>query len=69
MDFCCPERRLIVEVDGNVHDDQVEYDAARTEYLAAYGYHMIRFRNEAVLSDLNAVLKQIAVAAEALEDR
>ncbi len=65
VDFCCPQRRLIVELDGAVHDNQAEYDATRTEQLAAYGYRVIRFRNEAVLSDRESVLKQIAAAADA----
>jgi very-short-patch-repair endonuclease len=65
VDFCCPQCRLIVELDGDVHESQAEYDAARTEQLAAYGYRVIRFRNEAVLNDLSTVLKQIAAVATA----
>ncbi|CCF82657.1 conserved hypothetical protein [Nitrolancea hollandica Lb] len=48
-----------------MHLDQAEYDAARTEHLAAYGYRVIRFRNEAALNDLATVLAQIATAAGA----
>jgi very-short-patch-repair endonuclease len=65
LDFCCTERRLVVELDGSVHDepDRAPYDAGRTEDLAAYGYRVIRFRNDAVFTDLEAVLDQIRRAA------
>lgn len=65
VDFYCPQFKLVIELDGDVHANQAEYDAARTEHLAAYGYRVIRFRNEAVLSDLSTVLEQIAAAADA----
>jgi very-short-patch-repair endonuclease len=59
VDFCCPAQRLIGEVDGDVHDRQVDRDAARTEYLAQRGYRVLRFRNEAVMADLDTVLGAI----------
>lgn len=69
VDFYCPQLKLVIELDGDVHANQAEYDAARTEQLAAYGYRVIRFRNEAVLGDLTSVLKQIAATVEALKDQ
>ena len=63
LDFCCSERRLVIEVDGGVHAEQVEYDEGRTEHLRVYGYRVIRFRNEEVLGDLRSVLDQILRAA------
>ena len=59
LDFYCSRYKLVVELDGGVHDARVEQDAARTAYLGTYGYRVIRFRNEDVLSDLPAVLAQI----------
>jgi very-short-patch-repair endonuclease len=59
LDFCCPERKLVVEVDGRVHDGQIAYDLARTEWLERFGYRVLRFRNEEVLSDLGTVLRCI----------
>jgi very-short-patch-repair endonuclease len=59
VDFYCPERRLVVEVDGEIHDTQVEYDTARTECLEQRGYRLIRFRNQEVLEDLAVVLQKI----------
>ena len=63
LDFVCAEKRLIVEVDGAVHDDQMDYDAARTEHLNAYGYRIVRFRNDEVLNELGTVLETIREAA------
>ena len=46
------------------HDAQAEHDEARTNQLNAYGYWVIRFRNEEVLEDLPAVLERILEVAE-----
>ena len=51
LDFSCAAHSLVIELDGAIHDDQAEQDAYRTEYLAQYGYRVIRFRNEEVLRD------------------
>jgi very-short-patch-repair endonuclease len=64
VDFYCPQYRLVIEVDGGVHDQQVEYDAARTERLSQLGYRIIRFRNQEVISNLSQVLQQITDAIE-----
>ncbi len=59
VDFCCPSRRLIIELDGPVHEKQQEYDTARTATLTRYGYHVLRFSNDDVLGNLPAVLDRI----------
>jgi very-short-patch-repair endonuclease len=64
LDFCCPAARLAVEVDGDVHDEQRERDQARTAFLVDNGYSVLRFRNEEVLNDLDAVLTRIVQAVE-----
>jgi len=48
LDFFCAEARLVVELDGGVHDDQVERDAARTLALAALGFRVLRLPNAAL---------------------
>ncbi len=63
VDFCCPDLRLIVEVDGEVHREQVEYDTVRTQTLEAKGYQVIRFTNEQVLTGLDIVVAQILYCA------
>jgi leucyl-tRNA synthetase/very-short-patch-repair endonuclease len=61
VDFVCLREKLVVEVDGGYHSEQEqkEYDEVRTVYLGFFGYRVIRFTNEEVIHDLNAVLKNI----------
>ena len=49
-DFYCPEYKLIVELDGTIHEDQQEYDKNRTFILKKMGYTVLRFRNEEVFN-------------------
>src|SRR4051812_18440477 len=58
-DFYCPVARLVVEVDGESHLAQAEYDAARTEWLQQYGFHLLRFTNVEVYEQLEGVLTAI----------
>jgi very-short-patch-repair endonuclease len=62
VDFYYAPSRLVIEIDGDSHADQVEYDARRTEWLTTRGYRVIRFTNEDVLKRLEAVLEQISAA-------
>ena len=59
VDFCCPERWLIIELDGGQHAVQVEADARRTQFLEAQGYRVLRFWNHEVLTNIDAVLEAI----------
>lgn len=59
LDFYCPACKLVVEVDGDIHVSQIEYDNARTAELAKYGYKVLRFSNEKVINDLPQVLAEI----------
>ena len=63
LDFYCPSHKLVIEVDGGVHDQQAERDAERTKVLERYGYHVLRFRNEQVLYELPMVVQEIAAVA------
>jgi very-short-patch-repair endonuclease len=63
VDFAVPSVRLCIELDGPVHDDQAEADAARTENLDSAGYRVLRFPNERVFSDLDGVIAEIIAAA------
>lgn len=59
VDFYCPSCRLIVEVDGEIHLQQQDYDLVRTEHLQRYGYKVIRFSNEAAETNLEEILETI----------
>jgi very-short-patch-repair endonuclease len=61
-DLACFAEKLVVELDGGQHAESVAYDAARTRYLEAQGYRVIRFGNNDVLGNLEGVIQ--AVAAE-----
>lgn len=61
VDFICLQHGLIIEVDGD-HSHQLEYDEARTAILRSKGYEVIRFSNELVLHQLDAVKRQLAEA-------
>ena len=60
VDFCCVERRLIVEVDGGQHAEADSGEDRRSAYLASFGFKVLRFWNTDVLSDIERVLGQIA---------
>jgi very-short-patch-repair endonuclease len=60
VDFYCAETKLCVEIDGDSHAEQAEYDQARTAYLNESGYSVIRFTNREVFKHLEVVLQQIA---------
>ena len=61
-DFYCHEVKLVIEIDGDYHQDitQKEKDEGRTYELTKYDIKVIRFKNEEVLNNLNDVLTQIA---------
>jgi very-short-patch-repair endonuclease len=64
-DFVCFERKLVIEVDGDQHSEQIEYDEARTQWLATQGYRVIRFGNRDVSTNFEGVLEAIWAAAQA----
>ncbi len=59
VDFYCHAARMIVEVDGDIHDYTVEEDALRTEFLESMGFRVVRFRNDEVLRDMPSVLAKL----------
>lgn len=63
-DFCCPSRKLVIEVDGGIHDLREVEDRARDQWLRAHGFVILRFPNETTLSKPNTVLDEIRAHAE-----
>ena len=61
-DFVCQSAKLIVELDGAVHEGREDYDAHRTEVLERLGYVVLRFRNERVLADPGGTSDDILAA-------
>ena len=62
VDFYCAKHRLIVEVDGDIHEctDVALHDRLRGDWLASRGYRILRFTNADVESDVGSVLAQIS---------
>ncbi|MDP4201909.1 MAG: DUF559 domain-containing protein [Bacteroidota bacterium] len=58
-DFYCHRAKLVVEVDGEIHVSQSDYDDGRTAELERLCLTVIRFTNEEVLKDVNLVIQQI----------
>ena len=61
-DFCCPEHRFVVELDGDVHQMLAERDQERSGQLEELGYRVLRFHNSEVEGNVEAVLEAIAGA-------
>ena len=65
LDFYCAKSKLAIEVDGGSHKEQEQYDAERTRWLESEkGMRVIRFTNQDVLRDLDAVIEAIREALE-----
>jgi very-short-patch-repair endonuclease len=62
VDFLCLEPKLVIEVDGGQHAEQISNDLQRTAYLKVLGYRVLRFWNHEVLGDPDAVLESIRAA-------
>ena len=61
MDFYCPQKKLCVELDGDMHFTMEgdEKDAIKTEFLASKGIRVVRFENKEVWDNIDAVLSEI----------
>jgi very-short-patch-repair endonuclease len=67
VDFLCPAKALIVEVDGDTHD--VDVDRHRDRTLRQMGYHVMHFTNGDVMTNVEGVLTAIQSKASELSDR
>jgi very-short-patch-repair endonuclease len=63
-DFLCYEHRLIIELDGDIHNFQQEQDSIRQANIEANDYIVLRFRNEQVTGALEQVLIEILRATD-----
>ncbi len=58
-DFYCHEARLVVEVDGEIHNQKIEYDEGRSAEMDRYFIKVIRFTNSEVENNIELVFKKI----------
>ena len=59
VDFVCLSHKLVIELDGGQHTEQLDYDNQRTEYLDHFGFRVLRFWNTDVFFQFDAMLEQI----------
>ncbi len=65
LDFYCCEKRLAIEVDGPIHEQQRERDMERDAVLAARGIRVLRFENREIDGQMESVLARISAAIHA----
>ena len=61
LDFYCPEKKLIIELDGEIHNtrEAKEYDAMRDKYFRELGYIVLRLLNKEVENDIEGALNKV----------
>ncbi len=61
VDFYCPEKRLVIEVDGDVHayEEQIIKDKEREDYLKALGLQIVRYTNWDILTNMEGVVEDL----------
>ena len=66
LDFYCHRIRLVVEIDGPIHQLQQDYDSERENILRQHDLHLIRFTDEEVMQDLESVLHKLRITCHKL---
>jgi len=61
VDFYCPERSIVIEVDGDSHAEaeQIQKDQRRDRYLRSIGLSVVRYRNDDIMKNLDGVLQDL----------
>ena len=67
VDFYCAELMIAIEIDGDTHADQEQYDKRRTENLNKYGVEVIRYSNAEVLNNLEGVYQNLCERISAIK--
>jgi very-short-patch-repair endonuclease len=67
-DFYCPKIKLIIEVDGNIHElpENEAHDIGRSEILNDFGITVTRFTNEQIIENIDSSIEQIKIISEKL---
>ena len=58
-DFYCHEKRLIVEIDGEIHKEKKLYDHDRSRIISSMGIRIIRFENDDIIYNLDIVIQRL----------
>jgi very-short-patch-repair endonuclease len=67
-DFCCPQLRLVVELEGSAHSQpsRIRHDERRTAHLEQMGYKVVRIPNGMVLQEPETFVKRIVAGASSI---
>ena len=60
VDFYCDQHKLVIELDGGIHNTRKEKDQKRDRYLESQGFRVLRIKNEELLRSPQTILEQIA---------
>ena len=66
LDFCCAALRLAIELDGGIHERQIDADAHRQRELESHGYRLLRFTNDDVLHRPDFFAARVLEAVQSL---
>lgn len=59
VDFVCLKEKIIIEVDGRIHEKQLEYDQRRDRWLKFQGYIVLRIKNDKLENNLDGTLLKL----------
>lgn len=62
VDFYCPEKRFVIEIDGKHHKNRKEYDEYRTNYLNTLNINLVRFWNDEIINSIDVVIEKIEIS-------
>ena len=65
-DFVCINKKVIIEIDGEIHLSKIEEDMNRTDRLNELGFRVIRYTNDEVFKDADDVVERIKVFLEGI---
>jgi len=60
-DFACLEKKLIIEIDGDIHNTKKNYDKERTYIINNLGFNVLRFNNDMVFNGIQSIINQISL--------
>ena len=71
LDFYCPEIRLCIELDGGIHKthEQAQYDEIRSQYIYENNIKVLRFENDVVYRNMNAIVDAIKIHKKMWEEK
>ena len=68
VDFYCFELKLVIEVDGSSHDEKLDRDKLRQDYLESLGLKVVRFLDKDVKNNMQGVVSQLEMIIDEIEE-